>query len=91
MLDVVAASDQELHSLLTGNYIRNGIKMKQNTWQPLNDKWSRPIDKDGIFPGQYGLIVSLSVLDATVSVGPSLCSVTTEWSVSVAGKNCWFS
>ena len=56
-----AASDQELHSLLTGNYIRNRIKMKQDTWQPLNDKWSRPIDKDGIFLGQYGLIVSLSV------------------------------
>ena len=49
------------YSLLTGNYIRNRIKMKQDTWQPLNDKWSRPIDKDGIFLGQYGLIVSLSV------------------------------
>ena len=44
----------ELHSLLTGNYIRNRTKMKQDTWQPLNDKWSRPIDKDGIFLGQYG-------------------------------------
>ena len=43
--------------------------MKQDTWHSLNDKWSRPIDKDGIFLGQYGLIVSLSVLDATVSVG----------------------
>ena len=49
------------YSLLTGNYIRNRTKMKQDTWQPLNDKWSRPIDKDGIFLGQYGLIVSLSV------------------------------
>ena len=56
-----AASDQELHSLLTRNYIRNRIKMKQVTWQPLNDKWSRPIDKDDIFLGQYGLTVSLSV------------------------------
>ena len=45
----------------TGNYIRNRIKMKQDTRQPLNDKWSRPIDKAGIFLGQYGLIVSLSV------------------------------
>ena len=35
-----AASDQELHSLLTGNYIRNRIEMKQDNWQPLNDKWS---------------------------------------------------
>ena len=35
--------------------------MKQDTWQPLIDKWSRPIDKDSIFLGQYGLIVSLSV------------------------------
>ena len=34
--------------------------MKQDTWQPFNDKWSRPVDKDGIFLGQYGLIVSLS-------------------------------
>ena len=35
--------------------------MKQYTWQLLNDKWNRPIDKDGIFLGQYGLIVSLLV------------------------------
>ena len=35
--------------------------MKQDTWQPLNDKWSRQIDMDGIFLGHYGLIVSLSV------------------------------
>ena len=35
--------------------------MKQNTWQPLIDNWSRPVDKDNIFLGQYGLIVSLSV------------------------------
>ena len=35
--------------------------MKQDSWQPFNDKWSRPVDKDGIFLGQYGLIVSLSV------------------------------
>ena len=58
-----SASDQELHNLLTGNYIRNRIKMKQDTWQPLNDMWSRPIDKDGIFIDQYGLTVSLSVTD----------------------------
>ena len=64
--------------------------MKQDTWQPLNDKWSRPIDKDGIFLGQYGLIVSLSELDVTVSIGPSLCFVPTKWSVSVAGTKCWF-
>ena len=35
--------------------------MKQDAWQPLNDKWGLPIDKDGIFLGQYGLIVSLYV------------------------------
>ena len=35
--------------------------MKQDTWQSLNDKWSRPIDKDGTFLGQYGLVASLSV------------------------------
>ena len=29
------ASDQGLHSLLTGNYIRNRIKMIQDIWQPL--------------------------------------------------------
>ena len=44
----------ELHSLLTGNYIRNRTKMKQDTWQHLHDNRSRPIDKDGIFLGQYG-------------------------------------
>ena len=32
--------------------------MKQDTWQPLSDKWSRLIDKDGIYLGKYGLIVS---------------------------------
>ena len=48
-----AVSDQELQSLLTGNNIRNRIKMKQDTWQPLTDKWSRPIDKDGIFLDQW--------------------------------------
>ena len=37
--------------------------MKQDTWQLLNDKWSRPIDNDGIFLGKYVLIVSLSVHD----------------------------
>ena len=35
--------------------------MTKDTWQPLNGKRSRPTDKDGIFLGQYGLIVSLSV------------------------------
>ena len=35
--------------------------MKQDTWQPLNENWNRPADTDGIFLGQYGLIVSLSV------------------------------
>ena len=29
-------------------------------------------------------------IDVTVSIGPSLCSMT-EWSVSVAGTECWFS
>ena len=38
-----ATSDQGLHSLLTGNYIRNRIKMKQDTRQPLNDKLSQLI------------------------------------------------
>ena len=49
--------------------------MKQDTWQPLNDKWSRPIDKDSIFPDQYGLIVLLSVQNGFKSaflVVPSL-------------------
>ena len=53
------ASDQGLHSLLTGNYIRNRIKMIQDTWQPLNDKWTRVIAKVCIFIRKYGLIVSL--------------------------------
>ena len=35
--------------------------MKQDSCQPFNDKWSRPIDKDGIFLGHYGFIVPLSV------------------------------
>ena len=55
------ASDQGLHSLLTRNYIRNRIKIIQDTWQPLNDKWTRLIAKDCIFLRKYGLIVSLSV------------------------------
>ena len=53
-----AASDQELQFAYWKLYSKqnqNGIR------QSLNDKWSRPIDKDGIFLGQYGLIVSLSV------------------------------
>ena len=55
------ASDQGLHSLLTGNYIRNRIKIIQDTWQPLNDKWTHVISKVCIFLRKYGLIVSLSV------------------------------
>ena len=43
------ASDQGLHSLPTGNYIRNRIKMIQDTWQPLNDKMTSLIAKDCIF------------------------------------------
>ena len=43
------ASDQGPHSLLTGNYIRNRIKMIQDTWQPLNDKMTSLIAKDCIF------------------------------------------
>ena len=35
--------------------------MIQDTWQPLNDKWTRLIAKDCIFLRKYGLIVSLSV------------------------------
>ena len=54
------ASDQGLHSLLTGNYIRNRIKMIQDTWQRLNDKMTSLIAKDCIFLRKYGLIVSLS-------------------------------
>ena len=46
---------------ITENYIRKRIKIKQDTWQPFNDKWSDPIDTGGIFLSQYGLIVSLSV------------------------------
>ena len=53
------ASDQGLHSLLTGNYIRNSIKMIQDTGQPLNDKMIRLIAKDCIFLRKYGLIVSM--------------------------------
>ena len=55
------ASDQRLHSLLTGNYVRNRIKMIQDTWQPLNDKLARLTDKDCIFLRKYGLIVSVSM------------------------------
>ena len=55
------ASDQGVHSLLTGNYIRNRIKMIQDTWQPLNDKMTSLIAKDCISLRKYGLIVSLSV------------------------------
>ena len=55
------ASDQGSHSLLTGNYIRNRIKMIQDTWQPLNDKMTSLIAKDCIFLRKYGLVVSLSV------------------------------
>ena len=53
-----AASDQELqfaYRKLYSKQNQNGIR------QSLNDKWSRPVDKDGIFLGHYGLIVSLSV------------------------------
>ena len=55
------ASNQGLHSLLTGNFIRNRIKMIQDTWQPLNDKMTSHIAKDCIFIRKYGLIVSLAV------------------------------
>ena len=40
-----AASYRGPHCLLTGNHIR--MKMKQDTWHPLNDTWIHPIDKDG--------------------------------------------
>ena len=38
---------------------------------------------------QTGLIWVLAglIVDATMSIGPSFCS---EWSVSVAGMECWF-
>ena len=52
--------------------------MKQDTRQPLNDKWSRPIDKDGIFLGQYGLIVSLSVQNGFKSVFLIILSLTRQ-------------
>ena len=55
------ASDQGLHSLLTGNSIRNRIKMLQDTCQLLNDKMTSLIAKDCIFLRKYGLIVALSV------------------------------
>ena len=35
--------------------------MIQDTWQPLNDKWTRVIAKVCIFLRKYGLIVSLFV------------------------------
>ena len=35
--------------------------MIQDTWQPLNDKWTRLTAKDCIFLRKYVLIVSLSV------------------------------
>ena len=47
----ISASDLGLHCLLhvIGNHIRNRMKMKQDLWQHLSDKWIRPIDKDGRF------------------------------------------
>ena len=42
-----AASDQGLHCLLTGIAIKNMLRMKNDTRHPLNEKWTRPIDKGG--------------------------------------------
>ena len=47
-LDQNAASDQGLHYLLTGIAIENKIKMLKYTRYLLNEKWTRPINKDGI-------------------------------------------
>ena len=44
-----AASDQGLHSLLTEFYFKIWLKMKNTTQQPLEQKWTGPIDKSGKF------------------------------------------
>ena len=62
------ASAQGLHSLLTGNHIRNKIKMIQDTWQPLNDKMTSLIAKDCIFLRKYGLIVSRRSKSVTIAI-----------------------
>ena len=41
------ASDQVLHCLLTEVSFKIWIKMKNTTYQPLNWKWTHPIDNDG--------------------------------------------
>ena len=69
------ASDQGLHSLHTGNIIRNRIKMIQDTCQLLNDKWTRLIAKDCIFLRKYGLIVSLSLQNGFKSAFPVVLSL----------------
>ena len=38
------ASDQGLHSLLIECSMKNRIKMKNTTHEPLNWKWTGPID-----------------------------------------------
>ena len=43
-----AVSDQDLHSLHAGISIKNKIEMKKYTRCPLNEKWTHPINKDGI-------------------------------------------
>ena len=42
------ASNQGLHCLFTGSSIKNRIKIKKHTRNPLNEKWTRPLNKDGI-------------------------------------------
>ena len=54
--------------------------MKQDPCQPFNDKWSHPIDKDGIFLGQYGLIVPLSVRNGFKSAFLVVLSLPRLWS-----------
>ena len=41
-------SDQGLHYLLTGIPFKNKIKMKKSTRHLLNEKWTCPMNKDGM-------------------------------------------
>ena len=46
--DTGKQSDQCLYCLHTGISIENKIKMKKYTSHPLNEKWTHPINKDGM-------------------------------------------
>ena len=52
--------------------------------------WRGGVGRRGVGRGGAGQGRAGQVIDVTVSIGPSLCSMT-EWSVSVAGTECWFS